>query len=370
MAMRPFMSGLCLLLALLLFAAPVTAADCSACTYFGALRPSGGSDLYEDILTRLRSRTEARVSLVSGAFCDNGPGASVAADLIRAADEQFDRLSTIEKKIEDCPRACAPRLDEAGYCAYGARLVIDRYRLGAIGLRLAELGRLYGRAADSDQPPIQSLAAELTRHGRATMAVLKRSQSMLASGELGETPDTGWDASATEVTGLFDAVTLLADFSLITGDVAQIEAALETVSRQINTLRNDLQLVARRGKPLDGREQLAFDRRILTAAAELAYVMASLQGSAAATIVADDTTVTVRRAAVCLNQLSHIAISGSEAPNRVDGLLNACRSFADCGDKSSINVPANISPLRAFLQDQGAARRQTRSLVESICTPE
>ena len=353
------------LLQALILVAPAASRDCPACPYFEALQD--GSQLFEEILTRLGARPEAVVTLASGAFCDSGPGAPLAAQLVRAADDQYARLSAIARKIEGCPRACAPRLDETDYCGYGARLVIDRYRLGAIGLRLAELGRLYQRAADNDQPPTQILAAELTRHGGATMAVLKRSLATLASGELGETPDTGWDASATEVTGLFDAVTLLADFSLISGDTAQIEVALETASRQINTLRNDLQVVARRGKPLNAPEKLAFERRILTAAAELAYVMASIQGSAAAAAMADDNAATARRAATCLNQLSYSAISGSEAPDLADKLLSECRSFADCGDKSSINVPANLSPLKAFLQDQDGARRQTRSLVGSIC---
>lgn len=364
--MRRWMVGMCLFFAATTLA-PAAAQDCPACTYYETFRQDGGSTLFNDILAQLKSRPAAIVSLAGGAFCNSGPGAGVASDLIRATDDQFGRAKAIGEKIAQCPNACSPTLDDTDYCAYGARLVVDRYRLGAIGLRLAELGRLYERASAEELPPVQILAAELTRHGAAALAVLRRTQAMLASGEMGESPDAEWDASVTEVTGLFDAVALLADFALIAGDVAQLETALETASRQINTLRNDLQAVARRSHAPRDRQLLDFERRILTAASELAFVMASLQSSAANAPVVDDYAENARRASVCMNQLSISAIQGSEAPGKLDETLGACRSFDGCGDKAAINVPANLSPLKAFLQDQMEARKQTRRLVDSLC---
>ena len=87
----------------------------------------------------------------------------------------------------------------------------------------------------------------------------------------------------------------------------------------------------------------------------------------AAASVAGENAATARRAAVCLNQLSYSAITGSEAPGQADEMLSLCRSFEDCGDQASINVPAYLSPLRAFLQSQQRAGAMTRSLVDSIC---
>jgi hypothetical protein len=212
----------------------------------------------------------------------------------------------------------------------------------------------------------------VSRHGAAALIVLARALSALADGGgAGAMPDVRWDASATEVAGLFDAVALLADFSLIGGDADQIEAALEISATQVNTLRNDLKVVMGRGQALEPSELLAFERRILTAASELAYVMSSLQVSAGATDVpGENDAAEARRAAACLNQLSFSSMSGSEAPDMADELLSTCRSFESCDKQTPIHVPANISPLKALLQEQAQAWPQTRVLVDSICAPE
>ena len=380
--MRQILVCLGLLLASWAYVSTARAEACQACQTFETLKIGNGSQPFNEILEKLKSRPNAMITLNSGAFCEKGAGASVATDLVRASDEQFAQAEKIARKIEQCPQSCAPKLNEAEFCGYGRSLVGDRYRLGAVGLRLSELTHVYERAARNGQLPIEVLSADMTLYGNEALAVLRRAQSALASGDPGKLPDTDWDASATETAGLFDAVTLLADFALIGGDTAQIETALDKAATEINTLRNDLHVALNRAKLLEPTEELAIEQRILTGASELAYVIASLEASAAAARADADTRMStdansvppgddpnaIQAAVGCFNQLSLSAMTGSEAPGMVDEMLSQCRSFEGCNDKSPLTLPANISPLRAFIQSREEANKQTLALVNSICS--
>ncbi|MCP4315049.1 MAG: hypothetical protein GY789_03210 [Hyphomicrobiales bacterium] len=379
--MRQLYTSLCFVLVSLSFVPSAFADSCGACKSFDAFRIDGGSKLFNEIRARLASRPVARVSLKTGAFCEAGAGAQIASDLVAASDGQFAQANQIAKKIDQCPQACAPKLNDAEFCAYGKRLVIDRYRLGSIGLRLSELARIYERAGHEAQLPVEVLSADMTLYGSEALDVLRRASSSLASGDPAELPDVRWHASATEVAGLFGAVVLLDDFSLIDGDVAQIVSALEKTVSEINTLRDDLHQALTRAKLMELSERLALEERILTGASQLAFAIASLQASVddartatlaktttdANAVPAGDNPVGIQDTVACLNQLSVIAITGSEAPGMADEVLSDCRSFQPCSGGNPVYLPANISPLKAFLQTQEEAQQQTLAIVKSIC---
>lgn len=139
---------------------------------------------------RLASRPGAGVSLKTGAFCETGAGADVASDLIAASDSQFTRANQIEKKIGQCPQACAPNLRNVEFCAYGKRLMTDRYRPGSIGLRLSELARIYERAERRMQLPIEVLAADMTLYGNEALDVLTRVSLSLVGGDPAGLPNS------------------------------------------------------------------------------------------------------------------------------------------------------------------------------------
>jgi hypothetical protein len=362
---------------------PISAAEtCIACRYFESMEIDGGSRIFADVMARLKALPTASVSLRDGAFCESGPGASVSADLISAADRQFERAEEIAKKTNECPQACAPKLNEAEYCAYSDRLVADRYRLGAVALRLSDLGEIYERAGREAKLPIEVLSSDMTLYGGEALNVLKDASKALAKGASGDVPDVRWQASSTEVAGLFGAVALLADFSLIEGDYAQIETALEKAAAELNTVRDDLMLALTRAKVMEPSEQLALEERLLTGASNLSWVIASLQTSAEAAVAKADASLSTDANAVppgrnaaaiqetvgCLTKLSLSAITGSEAPSMTDEMLNDCRSFEPCRDKGPVPSLANVSPLRALLETQDEADKQTFALVKSMCT--
>ena len=201
--------------------------DCVACRYFESIRIGDGSTVFDSVLLRLKTLPPASVTLQGGAFCSTRPGSSVAETLTGAANEQYARASEIADKAKQCPQACAPALSDADYCAYGDRLFTDRYRLGAVATRLTDLAQLYERAGKDEKPPLQVLSSDMTLYGGEAMNVVKEALQALAAGDAAAIPDVCWQASSTELTGLFGSVALMADFSLIGGDVAQLETALD-----------------------------------------------------------------------------------------------------------------------------------------------
>lgn len=346
-----------------------TVDDCIACRHFEIMKIEGGSRVFADILARLRERPITSITLKSGAFCADGPGASVAADLTDAAERQAARADEVVRKTRSCPASCAPQLDDADYCAYGDRLVTDKYRLGVVALRLSDLARIYQRADRDQKRPIDILSADTTLHGGDALTVLRDALQALAAGDPGTVPDLRWQASSTEVTGLFDSVSLLADFSLADGDIAGIETALEAATAEINSVRADLVGTLSRDEPVQTAEQLALEERILTGASHLAWVIASLELSAGTTGSDDAGATALRETVGCLNHLSLSALNGSEAPGLALDLLGACRSFEACPREGPVRLPANVSPLRAFLETQDEAERRTAAMLDALCQP-
>ncbi len=341
--------------------------DCVACRYFDSIRIGDGSTVFDDVLQRLKALPPAAVTLKGGAFCSDGPGASVAETLTGAANEQFARASEIADKAKGCPQACAPALSEADYCAYGDRLFTDRYRLGAVATRLTDLAQLYERAGKDEKPPLEVLSSDMTLYGGEALNVVKQALQALASSNAADVPDVRWQASSTELAGLFGSVALMADFSLISGDVAQLETALEKASVELSTVRDDLTAALRQRKLMQPAEILTFEERLLTGASSLAYAIASLQISAeaAAPVGSADSQTAVG----CFRKLALDAITGAEAPDHANGILAACRSFSACPDRSPLQPSVTVSPLRAFLETRDEAMRQTTALLASMCKP-
>ena len=365
--MRNAIAGI--LVAATAFALPAQAAgdECVACRYFEGTRINGGSTVFDAILLRLKQQPLAAVSLAGGVFCTTEPGASVANDLEQAADAEFSRASEIANKAKQCPQACASTLTEADYCAYGDRLFADRYRLGAVAVRLTDLTQLYERSANQNTPPLASLADDATQYGGEALSVVKQALQALEAANVTDVPDVRWQASATELAGLFGSVALLADFELITGDVAQLETALEKASVELSALRGDLTNALRQRKRMLPAEKLAFEERLLTGASNLAFAIASLQISAEAAgpVGSQDS----RAAVGCFRKLSLHAITGSEAPDHADRILSACRSFATCPERAPLQASTTVSPLRAFLETREDAARLTEALLASMCKP-
>ena len=375
-------AGIGLVLAAIVCHAPHAAADCGACARFEALRPAGGPMVFDDILKRLQEQPAAIVTMQAGPFFEDGPGTSVAAALEAATERQFVRAEAIAQKVEQCPRTCASRLNEAEYCAYSDRLVADRYRLGAIGLRISELLHIHEQAASQARHPIEVLSAEVSLYGGEALDVLQQAQRTLENGRAAALPDVQWQASETEINGLFGAVSLLADFALIEGDLEQIAQAFETAAAEFRSLRGDLSLALTRARAMEPHEQLVLEERILTAASNIAFVIASLEASAATGVEAAQTrpstdadavppgpdAAAIQQTVGCLNRLTLRAMTGSQAPEMAGGILQECRPFDNCSGPGPVDLPANMSPLRAFLATQEEAGKQTMALLNSICS--
>ncbi|WP_136658538.1 hypothetical protein [Nitratireductor sp. XY-223] len=380
--MRMYIAGIGALLAAILFHTPLAAAECGACDRFETMRPAGGSAVFDDILARLGQRPAAIVTMKAGAFCDAGTGATTAAELEAATERQFVRAEQIAQKVSQCPQSCASKLNEAEYCGYSDRLVADRYRLGAIGLRISELLHIYERAGSQARHPLDVLSADMTLYGGEAMDVLRQAQEALEEGTAGAVPDVRWQASETEVNGLFGAVSLLSDFALIEGDTEQIEQALEGAAKGFRTIRDDLLTALTRAKVMEPSEQLVLEERILTAASNMAIAIAGLEASAAAArndAAAQPSTdanavppgidsAAIQETVGCLNRLTLSAMTGSEAPELATGILEECRSFDICSGRGPVYLPANMSPLRSFLVSQDEAEKQTLALLNSICS--
>lgn len=357
------------------------AEDCVACRYFESVRIDNDSKLFSDTMASLKQRSVAGVSLQAGAFCETGPGAPLAADLLAVADSQFERAEKIAVKTNECFEACAPKLNEAEYCGYGDVLVSDRYRLNAVALGLADLAEIYQRASQRAELPIEVLAADMTLYGGEALNVLEGASKALASGDSELVPEVRWQASSLDLSGLFHAVSLLVDFSLIDGDAAQLKMALENASDELSTLRIDLIVALTRAKVMEPSEQLALEERILNSASSLAFVIASLQSSADTQIAAADAALSTDANAVppgrdpvavqatvgCLNKLSLSTITGSEAPGMTVDMLNDCRPFKPCSDKDPIPAFTKFLPLQRFLETQDKAEKQTFALIKSMC---
>lgn len=380
--MRMKTAGFGILLAAMVYHAPHAAADCGACARFEALRPAGGSAVFDHILKRLQEQPAAIVTMQAGPFCDDGSAASVAAALEASTERQFVRAEAIAQKVGQCPQTCASRLNEAEYCAYGDRLVADRYRLGALGLRISELLHIYGQAGSQARHPIKVLSAEVSLYGGEALEVLNRAQRALENGSAAALPDVRWQASETEINGLFGAVSLLADFALLEGDLAQIAQAFETTAAEFRSLHGDLSLALTRARVMEPHERLVLEERILTAASNIAFAIASLEASAATGVEAaqsrpstDSNAVppgldaaAIQQTVGCLNRLTLRAMTGSQASEMAGGILQECRPFDNCSGPGPVALPANMSPLRAFLATQEEAGKQTKALLNSICS--
>ena len=107
--------------------------------------------------------------------------------------------------------------------------------------------------------------------------LVKEALQALASGNVVAVPDVRWQASSTELAGLFGSVALLADFSLMKGDVAQLETALEKASVKLSTVRGELTVALCQRKLMQPAEKLAFEERLLTGASSLAFAITGLQ---------------------------------------------------------------------------------------------
>lgn len=380
--MRQSFFGLVTVFALLWLPAQVAAESCIACRYFDTLELAGDSQMFSESMKQLEKRPLASVSLGQGAFCETGQGALMAGELTASSDRQFIRAEQIARKSRTCSNDCAPTLNEAEYCAYRDRLVSDRYRLGAVALRLADLAEIYERSGRLEKLPLEVLSADMTLYGGEALNVLTDALKALDSGNPGLVHDIRWQASSTEVSGLFDAVALLTDFSLFKGDTALLEAALETAAEQLATVRDPLFLALTRTRIIQPSEQRALEKRILRGASSMAWVIASLQTSAERQLATSDAAIStdansvltgrdplgIQGAVGCLNKLSLSAFTSSEAPELTVGILDECRSFGPCRSSGEAGRShRNISPLRAFLETQDEAEKQTFALVNSMC---
>lgn len=372
--------GLCWVLALAGWPAFAAAETCIACRYFDALEAAGDPTAFSQAMARLEGRPPAMVSLNRDLSCNAGRGAEVAAELIAAADRQFARTEDIIRQSRQCRQACAPAISEADYCAYRDRLVTDRYRLGAVALRLTDLAEIYGRAGQDDRLPLEILSADMTIYGGQSLTVLTDALGALATGDAERVPDLRWQASSTEVSGLHDAMALLADLSLIEGETNPLETALENAAGQLATLRETLVAALTSGRTMETVQRRTLERRILTGAADLAWLIASLQLSAEAqrslaganrSAEAERSTVVMvvpqQNTVACLNRLSRNAYTASEAPGLTVEFLDGCRSFASCPPVDPDGTRAVVSPLRAFLATRQDTDHRTSMLVRSIC---
>ncbi|MDA4844761.1 hypothetical protein [Hoeflea poritis] len=375
-------AGIGLLLAAMVCQTPHASADCAACMRFEVLRPDGGSMLFDDMLKELEERPVAIVAVKTGPFCDEGPGATVAAELQAASERQLVRAEAIAQKVGQCPRTCASTVNEAQYCAYSDRLVADRYRLGAIGLRLSELLHIYEQAGKLAEHPIGVLFADVELFGDEALETLRQAQRALENGDASALPDVRWQASETEINRLFGVVSLLVDFALIEGDTEQVEQALEAATGELRAIHNDLSRALTRTRVMEPHERTAFEERILTAASNVSFAIASFERAAAASGVATQTgtsadvkaippglnSTAVQETVGCLNRLLLSAMTGSQAPALAQNTLQECRSFDACGDRGSVDLPANMSLLKAFLATQEEAGKQTMAFLNTICS--
>jgi|GEM_PF-2948520 len=372
--------GLCWVLTLAGLPASAVAETCIACRYFETLESAADPSAFSQAMARLEDRSPAAISLNRDLACNAGQGAVVAAELRAAADRQFSRTRDIIRQSRQCRETCAPALGEADYCAYRDGLVTDRYRLGAVALRLTDLVELYGRADEEDRLPLDILSADMTLYGGQSLTVLTDALRALATGNSDLLPELRWQASTTELSGLHDAMALLADLSLIEGDTKRFEMALEQAAGQLSTLRETLIAILSSGGPMPTTQRQTLERRILTGAANLAWVIASLQISAEAQRSAEganrsagvdgsaDVMLAPQQGTVaCLNRLSRDAYAASEAPGMTLEFLDGCRSFASCPPVDPDGTGAVVSPLRAFLGTSDETDRRTSMLVRSMC---
>lgn len=366
--LRQIVVGLYLVLALTGLPASSAAETCIACRYFDTLEMAGDSKVFSEAMSRLETRPLAAVSLSHEPFCETGRGALAAGELLAAADRQSTRAQEIIRKARQCPDVCGSVMSEAEYCGFRDRLITDRYRLGAVALRLADLADVYERAGNEGRFPLEILSDDMTLYGGESLNVLTDALKALVSGNPDLVPELRWQASSTEVSGLFDAIALLADFSLIGGDAKDLEAALEQATTELATMRDVLIVALTRARIMQPAEQRTLEHRILTAASNLAWVIASLQASAEAQLsTADRDPRAVQGTVGCLNRLSRNAFTGSEAPGMTIDILNGCRPFGSCPSGDPDPSQAAISPLRAFLKTQDETDIRTSALISSMC---
>lgn len=357
-----------------------TAETCIACRYFDTLESAGDPSAFSQAVAQLENRPPVTVSVSLDLSCDAGRGAVVAAELIAAADRQFSRTQDIIRQSRQCREACAPAISEAEYCAYRDRLTTDRYRLGAVALRLTDLADVYARAGQEEQLPLEILATDMTLYGGQSLTVLTDALRSLATGDADLMPGLRWQASSTEVSGLYHAIALLAHLSLMKGDTKRLETALEQAAGELATLRETLIAALTSGRPMPTAQRRILERRILTVAADLTWVIASLQISAEAqrSVAGANRSANKERSAdailvpqqgtvACLNRLSRDAYAASEAPGMTVEFLDGCRSFASCPPVDPDGTRAAVSPLQAFLGTREETDHRTSMLVGSMC---
>ncbi|MCR9137259.1 MAG: hypothetical protein NXI27_14785 [Alphaproteobacteria bacterium] len=379
--MRQEIVGWCLVLALIGSAGPVAAESCIACRYFEALETADESKDFTRSMSRLENRPLAMVSLNQGAFCDNGIGGTAADELTTAADRQFSQTQNVLRRSKECPQTCAPSVSEAEYCAYRDRLIENRYRLGAIALRLTDLAEIYERAGSEDRLPLEVLSADMTLYGGESLSVLADALEALVSGDPYRLPELRWQASSTEMSALFDAVALLVDFSLIEGDTQQLEMMLERAATQLSFLREQLTAALTGTGIMQAGERRPLEQAILDVGSNLAWAIASLQVSAESQRTSAD--MLRSRAAsedpagpgpgsqsgavACLKRLSSTAFNGSEAPGMTLDILSNCRPFTGCLSVDLDRTQSVVSPLRALLGSRVDIENRTSSLVKFMC---
>ncbi len=317
------------------------------------------------------------VTIGAGPFCESGRGASVADGLLAATERQFVRADAITRKVGQCTRSCAASQSKAVYCAYGGRLIADRYGLAVIGLRTSELVELYGRAERQGAGPLQVLGAEVVRYGDEALAVLWQARRALAEPGAIPFPILQWQAGETEIIRLSGMVSLLVDLDLMQGDARTLQRALVQAAAGFRTVREDLEFsrgnatITPRPKPSDLQE------RMTSAATQLAFAIASLEASLAdrkaaehdrRTIVPSGDPEALRETIGCLNRLTLSALRGSEAAERSTDTLNTCRSFDGCGGPGSNSLPANLSSLTGFLDSREEAEKATQAFLSTLCS--
>ena len=355
------------------FAVPiqVLAQSCEACRQFDLLEPDGGSDTFNQVRAELADRPLGRMELNPSVVCDEGSGSPIAEDLLSAVDDLSNRAATVASRSRSCSRNCAPELPEDQYCAYRNQLVATRFRLGAIGLRLSELSDIFERAAQEEMRAIDIVTEDLTLYGGKALLVFKRALDALYTGNPTQIPELEWQASATELTGLFESIGLLADFSLINGDLQQLETALQSANSTLNILKDPLIVSLTRSGTMLTSERISLEERIQAGGSSLAWVMASFEMSAR--VQTDENKQKLveeadpRAISACFKRLSISAFSGSQVPGLLEERLNACRSFASCTPETPARPAGDASLLRALLSSMQDGQQRTQALIDSMC---
>ncbi|MFV2034178.1 MAG: hypothetical protein ACC631_03525 [Halocynthiibacter sp.] len=353
---------------------PITASadDCSACTELDGLRALQGMAEITRAAPGAAQRAPVTFTIGGGNFCGGEKPAALATEVDALTDRIFSRAEDVAIQVQNCAPGCAPAADGDKLCRLGNALLTDGTYLNRLGDGLAAGALIFESAAKSGRSASAEIIAQLSLYASETVDLLKQGLVALRDNDVRKLSPDSWSVNGKDITEIGQALSLMAEFGLTTGDAAGPAESIRIAGDEMALLGGDINQELTRARVTEPADRAALAARILLLADNLSWAIASAHQSAE---TGEETTISTVANAVpnaarstgytdagrCFTKLSLSAVVASEGMTITRDLLNECRPIAGCATSDTGANPGPLT-LTAFLGRQAKSSKALRTM--------